>query len=55
MDKRAAAIDLNKLKQKNAGKVQFNIVREEVLALLDKGYSRRALHDVLREKSLFTG
>ena len=55
MDKRAAAIDLNKLKQKNAGKVQFNIVREEVLALLDKGYSRRALHDVLREKILFTG
>lgn len=55
MDKRAAAIDLNNLKQKNAGKVQFNAIREEVLALLDKGYSRRALHAVLRENGLFTG
>lgn len=50
-----AAIDPNSLKQKNTGKVQFNAVREEVRALLDKGYSRRVLHAVLREKGLFTG
>ena len=49
------AIDPNSLKQKNAGKVQFNAVREEIFALLDKGYSRRALHAVLREEGLFTG
>ena len=48
-------IDHKNLKQRNAGKVQFNAVREEVLALLDKGYSRRVLHAVLREKGLFTG
>lgn len=53
--KRAAAIDLHSLTQKNAGKVQFNAVREEISALLDKGYSRRALHAVLHEKGLFTG
>ncbi|WP_374289639.1 TraK family protein [Desulfovibrio desulfuricans] len=53
--KRAAAILLDSLKQKNAGKMQFNVVREEIFALLDKGYSRRALHAVLREKGLFTG
>ena len=52
---RAAAINLGSLKQKNAGKVQFNAVREEIFALLDKGYSRRVLHAVLREKGLFTG
>ncbi len=51
----ATAIAPNSLNQKNAGKVQFNAVREEVLALLDKGYSRRVLHAVLREKGLFTG
>lgn len=49
------AIGPNSLEQKNAGKVQFNAVREEVVALLDKGYSRRVLHAVLREKGLFTG
>ena len=54
-DKRTAGIAPNSLKQKNAGKVQFNAVREEVFALLDKGYNRRALHAVLRERSLFTG
>ena len=48
-------IDHNTLKQRNAGKVQFNTVREEVLTLLDKGYSRRSLHAVLRENGLFTG
>lgn len=48
-------LDRNSLKQRNAGKVQFNAVREEVLALLDKGYSRRVLHAALRKKSLFTG
>ena len=53
--KRAAAINIGSLQQKNAGKVQFNAVREEIFALLDKGYSRRALHAVLRENSLFTG
>jgi hypothetical protein len=53
--KRAAAIDPNNLKQKNAGKVQFNAVREEVSALLDKGYSRRALYAVLHEQGVFTG
>ena len=53
-DKRASAIDLKRLKQRNTGKVQFNAVREEVLALLSKGYSRHALHAVLREKGLFT-
>jgi len=53
--KRAAAIDPNALKQKNAGKVQFNAVREEVSALLGKGYSRRALYAVLHEKGAFTG
>ena len=48
-------IDHKTLKQRNAGKVQFNTVREEVLTLLDKGYSRRVLHAVLREDGLFTG
>lgn len=48
-------IDHKTLKQRNAGKVQFNTVREEVLTLLDKGYSRRSLHAVLRENGLFTG
>ena len=48
-------IDHKTLKQRNAGKVQFNTVREEVLALLAKGHSRRALHIVLRENGLFTG
>ena len=53
--KLAAGINLDSLKQRNAAKVQFNAVREEVFALLDKGYSRRALHAVLREEGLFTG
>ena len=53
--KRAATIPQASLKQKNAGKVQFNAVREEILTLLDKGYSRRALYAVLHEKGLFTG
>lgn len=53
--KRTAAINLDSLKQKNAGKVQFSAVREEIFALLDKGYSRRTLHAVLREEGLFTG
>ena len=48
-------IDHKTLKQRNAGKVQFNTVREETLALLGKGHSRRALHAVLRENGLFTG
>lgn len=48
-------IDHKILKQRNAGKVQFNTVREEVLTLLGKGYSRRALHTVLRENGLYTG
>ena len=48
-------IDHKTLKQRNAGKVQFSIVREEALALLGKGHSRRALHAVLRENGLFTG
>ena len=55
MSKRAAVIGPNSLKQKNVGKVQFNAMREEVCALLNKGYSRRALHAVLCEKNLFTG
>ena len=48
-------IDHKTLKQRNAGKVQFSTVREEVLALLAKGHSRRALHIVLRENGLFAG
>ena len=48
-------IDHNTLKQRNAGKVQFNAVREEALALLAKGHSRRALHAVLHEMGIFTG
>ena len=54
-DKRTATIDLTNLKQKNAGKLQFSAVREEVFVLLGKGYSRRALYAVLHEKGVFTG
>ena len=54
-DKRASAIDITTLKQKNAGKVQFNTARKDIFTLLDKGYSRRALHAVLHEKGLFAG
>lgn len=50
-----AIIDPANLKQKNAGRAQFNAVREGVLALLAKGYNRRALYAVLHEKGVFTG
>lgn len=42
------------LKQKHMGYAQFLAVRDELPALLAKGYTRRALYNELHEKGIFT-
>ena len=42
------------LKQKNMGYAQFLAVRDELPALLAKGYTRRTLYKELHEKGVFT-
>ena len=42
------------LKQKNMGYAQFLAVRDELPALLVKGYTRRTLYNELHEKGVFT-
>lgn len=48
------AINPDNLKQTRMGLAQFLAVRDEVLALLAKGYTRRALYNELYEKGVFT-
>ena len=48
------SINPDNLKQKHMGYAQFLAVRDELPALLAKGYTRRALYNELHEKGIFT-